>query len=240
MNCEFIINIIFQIIGVLVNIVIACFAYKAFNQSKKARKYASFETVFAQMLAIQRSFFDHKNVEQTKLKKKNGQEASIHIELKSVKHEIAIDKEHPITLAFAEYYKSVVDKYPDTEFSIDNLKKLWGMFVNELVYEEYFNNCFKYIYNIVNLVVQNEEMSDKEKRVYVERVQALLNKNEMFCYFLNLISFYSLEGLTESKYIKTLKEYRFFDDLFRSDQFSGIIQVSIRKEVIDPFWERRN
>jgi len=230
-----------QVAEIIINVIIAIFAFLAFNQSKKARRYASFETVFAQMLAIQRSFFDHKNVEQTKLKKKNGQEVSyIHIEFKSVKHEIAIDKEHPIALSLAEYYKSVVDKYPDTEFSIDNLKKLWGMFVNELVYEEYFNNCFKYIYNVINLIVQNDELSDEEKRVYVERVQALLNKNEMFCYFLNLTSFYLLQELTESKYIKTLKEYRFFDDLFRSDQFSRIIQKSIRKEVINPFWEKRN
>ncbi len=56
-------ELVVQIAGVLVNIAIACFAYKAFNQSKKARRYVSFETVFAQMLAIQRSFFDHKLVE---------------------------------------------------------------------------------------------------------------------------------------------------------------------------------
>ena len=230
-------ELVVQIAGVLVNIAIACFAYKAFNQSKKARRYASFETVFAQMLAIQRSFFDHKLIEDTKTKSK---EESIHFCFQSAKFDIRIDKEHPITLSFAEYYREFVRLKSDTEFTVDNLKRIWGSFVNELVYEEYFNNCFKYIYNVINLIVQNKELSDGEKRVYVERVQALLNKNEMFCYFFNLITFYSKQELTESKYIKTLKEYRFFDDLFRSGQFSRIIQKSIRKEAINAFLEKKN
>lgn len=230
-----VIELAVPIVGVLVNAIIACFAFKAFSQSKKARRYASFETVFAQMLAIQRSFFDHKHIEETKIK---GMKESIHFSFQSVSYDIRIEKEHPITLSFAEYYMEFVKMKPDTEFSVDNLKKIWGNFVDELVYEEYFNNCFKYIYNVINLIVQNKELSDEEKRAYVERVQALLNKNEMFCYFLNLISFYSIQGMTESKYIKTLKKYKFFDDLFRSYQFSDIIKKSIPNDVINAFWEK--
>lgn len=132
------------------------------------------------MLAIQRSFFDHKHIEETKIKE---EKESIHFSFQSASYDIRIEKEHPITLSFAEYYMEFVKMKPDTKFSADNLEKIWGNFVDELVYEEYFNNCFKYIYCVINLIVKNRELSDEEKRAYVERVQALLNKNEMFCYF---------------------------------------------------------
>ena len=230
-------TLIVQVITVIANIVIAVFAYKAFKQSQKARRYASFETVFAQMLAIQRSFFDNRYVNLTPLKDKSDK---IYIDFRSKQFDVKIDVKHPVTQSFAEYYKKIYENYKDTEFSLDNLKIIWGTFVRNLVYEEYFNNCFKYIYNVINLIVQNEELSDEEKTAYVERVQALLNKNEMFCYLINLLSFYSMEGLTKSRYINTLKKYGFFDDLFRSYQLSDIIKKSIPNNIISAFWEKKN
>ena len=190
------------------------------------------------MIAIQRSFFDHENIARTKLKNENGQNiSSIRFGFNDIVFEINILEEYPITQSFAEYYKEMVCKNPDVEFSKKNLIYFWDNFVDKLIYEEYFNNCFKYIYNVVNLIITNEELSKEEKKAYVERVQALLNKNEMLCYFFNLISFYSRENMTTT-YIDNLKEYGFFNDLLRSNKLADIIEKNISNDVKRSFWKK--
>lgn len=59
------------------------------------------------------------------------------------------------------------------------------------------------------------------KSKYVERVQSLMNQDELFCYYINQIV-YSNES--DSQYLKILRTYDFFRDVITADKFAGIMK----------------
>lgn len=67
--------------------------------------------------------------------------------------------------------------------------------------------------------MSNIAQVDKSK--YVERVQSLMNQDELFCYYINQIV-YSNES--DSQYLKILRTYDFFRDVITADKFAGIMK----------------
>lgn len=224
-NCNF--------VSILVNCVIAICALNAFWQSKKARRYASFETVYSQMIAVMRDFFDNKYIENTRLKKAHFTRGKyrISIRIKFKRCRIYLNASNPITMSFVQYYKQIIYSHKYAIFLDADIVLIYRLFMKNLEYEEYFNNCFKFIYNIV-MLVEKSDLSEDEKRKYMERSQALLNKNELFCYLINLIVYYYDKDMQNIEYLKLLSKYNFFGDLFQSRTFSEIIKKGIPQNIL--------
>ena len=84
------------------------------------------------------------------------------------------------------------------------------MYSEALIYKAVFQNCFKYIYHMVDAVV-NSSLDKDEKKRYIGIIQAQLNLDILFCYFINQIV---MNGDAVSEFTKILNECDFFKNLF--------------------------
>ena len=100
--------------------------------------------------------------------------------------------------------------------TIFDICKLWRVYVDNLGkdYEVEFSHSFKYLYHEVTTVLEDDTIPERTKRRYIGIIQSCLNKDELFCYLINLLQHF--ETYPDSKdYRKQLKKYHFFDDLLR-------------------------
>lgn len=328
-------DIIIKIIEIGVSIGTLVCAFIAFMQSVKARRYSSFETIFSQMLSLQRSFFDNQymlnangrpltdefvfmfvylgipysqydrlkeEIENEKVNKEAHKKELVKLKAekkllmaKREKHRDLLDKYsknrnldtveknliNNAKISICEEIGMLDDEIKTAEGEINNLdkeiKKLivkensciveesktnpkledWSNkvkskdtlngsdlsdFYSSFIYDksnvEYFKNCFKFIYNIV-MLVEKSEIDKKDKKLYIDRIQALLNRNEMFCYFVNLVAHGNkLQGnklVEHERYIKDLKKYKFFKDLDDKDGCFNDILSRIDSNLLDQF-----
>lgn len=128
----------------------------------------------------------------------------------------------------------------------------WHEFDDNLSEEPKFSNCFKYVYHEIKTVLKEPSLGKTERKLYMGIIQANMNYNELFCYFINLLQHYSigkkdtlsnedeefLEGLKHNNFFGNILEihdkdyFRLIKDL--SDKAASGTRNDVRiKEIID-------
>lgn len=210
----------------IASLVMGLLAFLAWRQSIKARLYTSFENLYASLLAQQRNLFESSCINHTLLKTEQTK-GTITTVINGADFSVNIAMERSVTTNFCNYYSDTVNAYSGQTFDFPTISKIWNDFVSQLVYRANFLNCFKFLYNIID-TIEASDLSDKDKAVYMERTQALLNQDELFCYYINLIV--STGGYNQ-KHLATLRNYSFFKDLVNSDLYREILHSSIASSL---------
>jgi len=169
----------------IASLIMGILAFLAWRQSIHARLYASFENLYASLLAQQRNLFESSCIIHTLLKTDHTKNTVTTV-INGADFSVNIAKDQPVTTNFYNYYRDIVNAYKGQTFDFPTISKIWNDFVSQLVYRANFLNCFKFLYNIID-TIEASELSDKDKALYMERTQALLNQDELLCYYINLI-----------------------------------------------------
>ena len=287
--CNLEINDILKNVEIVVSICAFVCAFMAYRQSLKARRYSSFETIFSQMLSLQRSFFDNqymlnangrpltdefvsmfvylkdlKDLDSLKdstisicgkilkIAKLDSEIAKLDSEIKEQESKGLIQSQGTFIL---NSEKSSLEKRKkrlnNEKLNLENEKKeyvnkgqqnkiisteilslFYRDFTSQVLNVENFKNCFKFIYNIV-MLVEKSKIDVEDKQLYIDRIQALLNRNEMFCYFVNLVEYIDKLSVEEKikkhvEYIEILEKYNFFKDL---DDIDGRFNELLKKII---------
>ena len=210
-------------ISCIASLVMGLLAFLAWRQSIKARLYTSFENLYASLLAQQRNLFENSCVSQTLLKPN----PTLTILINRTDFHFNIEVDQPVTTNFCRCYSNIAKACSGQTFDFPTISKIWDDFGSQLVYRANFLNCFKFLYNIID-TIEASELSDRDKALYMERTQALLNQDELFCYYINLIV--STGGYNQ-KHLATLRTYNFFKDLVNSDLYKEILHNSIASSL---------
>lgn len=210
----------------IASLIMGILAFLAWRQSIKARLYTSFENLYASLLAQQRNLFESTHIIRTLLKTGHTKDTVTTV-INGTDYSVDIEKRHSITTNFCNYYSDIANAYKGQTFDFPTISRIWDDFVSQLVYRANFLNCFKFLYNIID-TIEASDLSDKDKAIYMERTQALLNQDELFCYYINLIV--STGGYNQ-KHLATLRKYNFFKDLVNSDLYREILHSSIASSL---------
>ena len=210
-------------ISCIASLVMGLLAFLAWRQSIKARLHTSFENLYASLLAQQRNLFENSCVSQTLLKPN----PTLTILINRTDFHFNIEVDQPVTTNFCRCYSNIAKACSGQTFDFPTISKIWDDFGSQLVYRANFLNCFKFLYNIID-TIEASELSDRDKALYMERTQALLNQDELFCYYINLIV--STGGYNQ-KHLATLRTYNFFKDLVNSDLYKEILHNSIASSL---------
>ena len=210
-------------ISCIASLVMGLLAFLAWRQSIKARLYTSFENLYASLLAQQRNLFENSCVSQTLLKPN----PTLTILINRTDFHFNIEVDQPVTTNFCRCYSNIAKACSGQTFDFPTISKIWDDFGSQLVYRANFLNCFKFLYNIID-TIEASELSDRDKALYMERTQALLNQDELFCYYINLIV--STGGYNQ-KHLATLRTYNFLKDLVNSDLYKEILHNSIASSL---------
>ena len=210
----------------IASLIMGILAFLAWRQSIHARLYASFENLYASLLAQQRNLFESSCIIHTLLKTDHTKNTVTTV-INGADFSVNIAKDQPVTTNFYNYYRDIVNAYKGQTFDFPTISKIWNDFVSQLVYRANFLNCFKFLYNIID-TIEASELSDKDKALYMERTQALLNQDELLCYYINLIV---SSGGYEQRHLATLRKYNFFKDLVNSDLYKDILHSSIASSL---------
>lgn len=126
--------------------------------------------------------------------------------------------------------KRISDNVKTTIINRINIRQFWRCF-NRIIGLEAsinFKNYFKYIYHEINIVVNqpDEVLNDNAKRNYIQLIQAQMNYDELFCYFINQVEYLyywrTHKTINEATYdeaithAQNLLEYGFFYELCKS------------------------
>ena len=210
-------------ISSIASLVMGFLAFLAWRQSIKSRLYTSFENLYSSLLAQQRNLFESSCVSQTLLKSN----PTLTILINRTDFHFNIEVDQPVTTNFCRCYSNIAKACSGQTFDFPTISKIWDDFGSQLVYRANFLNCFKFLYNIID-TIEASELSDRDKALYMERTQALLNQDELFCYYINLIV--STGGYNQ-KHLATLRTYNFFKDLVNSDLYKEILHNSIASSL---------
>lgn len=163
----------------------ACFAYRAYRQSLKARKSAAFSTLFAQLIENHKSIFGNN---------KETPESSFVSLFKKFKDKIDSKKSESETI------------------SSDFVEQMYNEGMGD---DTYFSHCFKYVFYEIKTVLDEESLDNDERRHYMGVVQACMTYDELFCYFINLLQHFSKKRwrFEDRSFMKGLKNNDFFRNL---------------------------
>lgn len=184
-------------------------AYKAFMSQANASKRTSFDTTFTQIFA---------------------QHHILHA--KVVQHTIGRRLRYSGTTPTCNSSNTIfsVCMYEYIASGICGIGNFWEDFNDDIGNEASidFKNYFKYIYHEINIVVSqpDEVLNDNAKRNYIQLIQAQMNYDELFCYFINQVEYLNYwrthSTINEATYneaithAENLLEYGFFYELCKS------------------------
>lgn len=169
--------------------------------------------MFTQLLVLQKDMFTQDNL----MKTKQDESVTEQIEMND-----KIKYDDNIYHSFFMFYKYRTEK--DIP-SIDNIHKIWDDFYKTISYKSDFSQCFKYIYHEVETIVEYKNVfkDKKQKKYYARLIQATMNKDELFCYYINLLIFFyaNYNSSDRRKHIKLLCDTEFFADICRLKDNEG-------------------
>lgn len=116
-----------------------------------------------------------------------------------------------------KFYEYFSEKKDDVK-TMRDLVDFWAVFQKDkLDIDESvrFSHMFKYVYHEVITVHKESTISQRAKCHYIGVIQSLMNKDELFCYLINLMQHFEKYPDDINDYREQLKQYRFFDDLLR-------------------------
>lgn len=171
----------------------ACFAYRAYKQSLKARKSAAFSTLFAQLIENYKSIFGNKE----------NTDSSF--------------------VSLFNHFKEKIDSKKSESISSDFVEQMYREGLGD---DTYFSHCFKYVYYEIKTVLGESFDDDDVKRHYIGIIQACMTYDELFCYFINLLQYFTKDGNSnenpeefhpknkdDEKFIDGIRNYDFFKNL---------------------------
>lgn len=120
--------------------------------------------------------------------------------------------EKDLTTGFYTYY---IDERRHVT-TIGGLVDVWNGYKVHIGYDKSvrFSHAFKYVYHEVVTVLTDDTIDRRQKRHYIGIIQSLMNKDELFCYLVNLLQHFE-QYPDDEDYREQLKQYGFFDDLLR-------------------------
>ena len=118
-----------------------------------------------------------------------------------------------------KWYSGFYDRFilrMDEVRNIRDLCDLWREYNSGLPNQGVeFSHSFKYVYHEAVTVLKDTTIDDAAKRHYIGIIQSLMNKDELFCYLVNLLQHFENYPDESNDYRRQLREHHFFDDLLR-------------------------
>lgn len=202
-----------SVVTALATAAAAAFAFCAYLQSRKMRKYSSFDAIFTQLMSNIQSFINHPSLQITEMKTKGAS---------------CYNDTHNSFLSFCLFYKSCTNNGKKMLDEVE-IGRIWRSYTDNLVYQSNFLNCFKYFYHLVD-TVNDSPLDEDAKRKYIGIVQSQLNLDILFCYLVNLIAVYHRQ---ETNYDSILRRYDFFKNLFEDyDGYGNLIERTIPDNLV--------
>lgn len=116
---------------------------------------------------------------------------------------------------YSGFYDRFIRRMDDVR-TIRDLCDLWREYSDGLPNDGVeFSHSFKYVYHEVVTVLKDTTIDDAAKRHYIGIIQSLMNKDELFCYLVNLLQHFENYPDESNDYRRQLREHHFFDDLLR-------------------------
>ena len=199
-------------------------------ESEKSRNYNAFYTMFTQLISIQAELFKEARFNCTKKC----------FPLSWIKKESVFHN-------FVCYYEN---RTKDTDLSIDKIAIIWNDFYKHISRKYDFSKCFKYIYHEIDIILDFEtkikdyDKKDDSLRHYAQLVSGNMNKDELFCYFINLLVVFHENGIGTKEreaHLEFLVKYNFFQDICRVSkrgahwQMMGRIREILREPGLTKF-----
>lgn len=230
----------------------AIFAICAYRNSVNMKKQSSFDAHFAQMMTDMRACISDKRLQQTGIftreMPKIGQDPycvqvknifpakavfSVSEPVNNVHYDITVYPDETPCVNFIRFYLEQQTKtLTNGAFSEKEIINMWKCFCAVLVHRAEFLRCFKYVYHAFE-EVRTSPLPEKQKYQYISSIQAALDLDFLFCYMINQICAY--DGSAD-KYKKSLKNYRFFKDLFGDyDFYARLIRDTVPGNVYQTF-----
>lgn len=187
----------------------ACFAYRAFRQSQKARKSAAFSTLFAQLIDNHKSIFGNKESSKSSF------------------------------VSLVNHFKDKIDSMKSESIGSDFVEEMYNEGLGD---DTYFSHCFKYVYYEIKTVLDERSLEDNERMHYMGVIQACMNYDELFAYFINLLQHFSKDYLKkkgkctfqrnrfnkrDNDFMAGLLRYGFFNNLSEGHGETYIKQLQI-------------
>lgn len=192
-------------------------AYKAFMSQANASKRTSFDTTFTQIFAQHHVL--HEKVVQH-----------------AIGRYLRYSGRTPICSSSNSIFSVCKNEYIAS--GILEIGIFWENFNDDIGNEASidFRNYFKYIYHEINIVVsQPDEVLDEDaKRRYIQLIQAQMNYDELFCYFVNQVEYiiycrrFGSIPDNVATHAYNLRCYNFFFELCRS----RLDHVSLLRDIM--------
>ena len=129
---------------------------------------------------------------------------------------IAIHKEAFVKKQFFIDFRKSFERDKNSIQTIDGLCDYWDRYQESLKNESVeFSHAFKYVYHEVVTVLYNESIDEQAKRHYIGIIQAMMNKDELLCYLVNLMQHFHRYPFDANDIREELRHHHFFDDLTR-------------------------
>lgn len=185
-------------------------AFCAFRQSIEAQKNAAFNSLFAQLIENHKYIFS--NGELKKTKKKDEAEIA-----------------KTVFESFFAHCSFVLGKNPRI-ISPDLIQKdIYGDFLGSLENSSHLSHCFKYVYYEIKTIIDEDSLTTRDRVHYMGIVQACMNYDELFCYFINLLQHFSRKKhwkKVDYEFMNEVKENNFFKNLVEGhdDKYKELIK----------------
>jgi len=200
------------------------FAWLAYRQSLRARKNASFCTLLAQLLGSHKHIFGNKALAETVFIATGTYKISSSY--------FGINPNDDVFTSFFNYYKTqhhTLIPSPDKGAS-STITDVWDKYVSNLKEEAKFSNCFKYVYYEIKTVLDEDSLTLEERKHYIGIIQANMNYDELFCYFINLLQHFARIPEYGSDYMKGLYANDFFENIMNRPDFKYRVYIDELKK----------
>lgn len=203
----------------------AFWAHRAYNESITMREHSSFDLLFTQLLSNMQSYINKATLQTTIVK-----DPWVEVDNTCVK---VYNRDYNTFLNFCNIYTNYTNK-KGQKLDKEKITELWKVYTMNLVNRSDFSNCFKYFYHIVDTVCQSP-LDDARRKQYIGIIQAQLNYDILFCYFINLIA--ASHG-QDTEYCTKLKQYKFFKNLFEGHNgYRQLIRDTVPIYIIEKIYK---
>lgn len=146
-----------------------------------------------------------------------------------------INQELTIYDNFFEYVISVKRFLPETELSLRQIICLYNNFIGSIAQLDKLERTFQVLYTCVNSTLTDKSSSRKKKLKDLEVIKDCLTSKQALLYLFNQTQYADRQRLN-NEYLNRLREYNFFEKLFRSSTYIDI-QTLIPLDVEKLFYK---
>lgn len=198
------------------SIYIACLAY---HYTKKSHKENVLNNIFITQISLLKHYFFTGATQKTELKNQ-GETIELITDFSSF---FRSHKDDSIYKNFCNYFLENKEKIRFSDLTHRQIVNIWDFFCSKLANRSEFDYSFKFIYMCIHNIKESNLKYDEKKR-YIKIISDMINSEQMFCYFINLIHMCNGD-CTKDDTVKLLRDYRFFGDMFNSKIFNEVKDI---------------